>query len=85
MPSGDRLEGHQDLVQPKLDALAEAQWRGRVIGAIRPDEVYSLVIALASTESPVSSTHTASAAEAPAEHERRRTALRLVLSRALAP
>jgi AcrR family transcriptional regulator len=85
VPSGDLLHDHRNLVQPKLDALARAQAAGRVTGAIEPEEVYSLVIALAGTWSPVSATRTASAADAPAEHERRRAALRLVVSRALVP
>ncbi len=85
VPVGDVLAGHAELAQPKYDAIAEAQREGRVVGGIRPDEVYSLVIALAGTWSPVSSTYTASAGEEPGEHERRRAALRLVVERALVP
>ncbi len=85
VPVGDVLAGHAELAQPKYDAIAEAQREGRVVGGIRPDEVYSLVIALAGTWSPVSSTYTASAGEDPGEHERRRAALQLVVERALVP
>ena len=85
VPAGNLLVGHEDLTRPKLDAIARAQAEGRVVGGVRPDEVYSLVIALAGAWSPVSATFTASAAEAPAEHERRRAVLRLVVGRALVP
>ena len=85
VPTGDLLEGHADLTRPKLDAIARAQEQGRVVPGLRPDEVYSLVIALAGTWSPVSGTYTASAQEDLADHERRRAALRLVVHRALVP
>ncbi len=85
VPSGDVLAGHAELARPKHDAIAAAQREGRIVGGIRPDEVYSLVIALAGTWSPVSGTYTASAADHPADHERRRAALRLVVARALVP
>ncbi len=85
VPAGDILAGHETLAQPKYDAIAEAQREGRVVRGIRPDEVYSLVVALAGTWSPVSSTYTASAEEDASEHERRRAALRLVVGRALVP
>ena len=85
VPAGDILEGHAELTRPKYEAIARAQEEGHVVAGIRPDEVYSLVIALAGTWSPVSATFTASAAEDGAEHERRRAALRLVVRRALVP
>ncbi len=85
VPSGDILQGHQELARPKYEAIARAQGRGRIIAGVRPDEVYSLVIALAGTWSPVSGTYTASAAEDPANHERRRETLRRVVRRALVP
>ncbi len=83
--AGDLLAGHAALAQPKYDAIAEAQREGQVVGGIRPDEVYSLVIALAGAWSPVSATYTASDADDEADHERRRAALRLVVARALVP
>lgn len=85
VPTGALLHGHHDLVQPKYDAIVRAQDEGHIIPELRPEEVYALVIALAGTWSPVSATFTASALEDPAEHERRRTALRLVVHRALVP
>ncbi|MGX5657077.1 TetR family transcriptional regulator [Geodermatophilus nigrescens] len=85
VPAGDLLAGHAELARPKHEAIARAQAEGRIVGGIRPDEVYSIVIALAGTWSPVSGTYTASAAEDEAEHERRRAALRLVVRRALVP
>ncbi len=85
VPSGDLLKGHQELARPKYDAIALAQGEGRIVGGIRPDEVYSLVIALAGTWSPASGTYAASASEDRADHERRRAALRLVVERALSP
>lgn len=85
VPEGALLDGHEDLVQPKYDAIARAQHEGRIIPDIRPDEVYALVIALAGTWSPVSGTYTASALHDTADHERRRAALRLAVRRALVP
>ncbi len=85
VPTGALLDGHQDLVQPKYDAIARAQHEGRIIRDLRPEEVYALVIALAGTWSPVSGTYTASALQDSADHERRRAALRLVVQRALVP
>ncbi|GAA2008126.1 TetR family transcriptional regulator [Nakamurella flavida] len=85
VPTGDLLSGHRELSEPKNRAIARAQEQGRILAGIRPDEVYSLVIALAGTWSPVSATYTASAADGGADHERRRAALRLVVTRALGP
>ena len=83
VPTGDLLAGHRHLAQPKLDAIARAQAEGRVVAGVSPGDVYSLVIALAGTWSPVSGTVTARVDEDRAEHERRRDALRLVVRRAL--
>lgn len=83
VPTGDVLRGHRHLAQPKLDAIAAAQAAGRVVADLRPDEVYSVVIALAGTWSPVSGTFTASAGDDEADHTRRREALRLTVRRAL--
>lgn len=83
VPEGALLLGHDDLVQPKYDAIARAQLDGQIVRDIRPEEVYALVIALAGTWSPVSGTYTASAVHDVADHERRRAALRLAVQRAL--
>ena len=85
MPTGDLLGSHRALSDPKFAAIARAQEDGRVLAGIRPDEVYSLVIALAGTWSPVSATFTASATDGEADHERRRDVLRRVVARALVP
>ncbi|WP_111768638.1 TetR family transcriptional regulator [Nakamurella deserti] len=85
MPTGDLLVGHDELSEPKFAAIARAQADGSILAGLRPDEVYSLVIALAGTWSPVSATFTASAADSEVDHQRRRAALRLVVARALVP
>lgn len=85
VPTGDLLVGHPGLTDPKAAAIAQAQAEGWIVGGIRPDEVYSLVIALAGTWSPISATFAASPLDPPADHDRRRAALRQVVSRALVP
>lgn len=82
---GDLLTGHQELARPKYDAIARAPEQGRVLGCMRPDEVYALVIALAGTWSPVGDRFSASTSDHEVDHDRRRAALRLVLQRALRP
>ncbi|WP_425353051.1 transcriptional regulator [Saccharomonospora piscinae] len=52
---------------------------------MRPDEVHSLIIALAGTWSPISATYTAVAEDPPADHARRRAALRGGVDRSLVP
>jgi len=85
VPAGDLLRGHAHLARPKLDAIAAAQRQGRIVPELQPAEVYSMVIALAGTWSPVSGTFAASAQDDDADHERRRAALRLAVRRALVP
>ena len=85
VPIGELLVSHPGLADEKHRAVARAQAEGLIVGGIRPDEVYAMVIALAGTWSPVSATFTASAEDAPAEHRRRRAALRGVVARALVP
>ena len=85
VPTGALLAAHPGLADPKHAAIAEAQADGRIVGGIRPDDVYALLIALAGTWSPVSATYTASAADDAAEHDRRRAVLREVVGRALVP
>lgn len=85
VPTGDLLGGHADLVAPKHEAIARAQAEGRIVPDLRPDEVYALVIALAGTWSPISATSTAAAGDDPADHDRRRRALRSAVARALVP
>ena len=83
VPTGDLLAAHPGLTDPKREAIARAQADGRIVAGIRPDDVHALVIALAGTWSPISATCTAAPADDPAEHERRRTALREAVRRAL--
>jgi len=85
VPTGPLLVGRSELSEPKFAAIARAQADGRILAGVRPDEVYSLVIALAGTWSPVSATLTAAAGDDEADHERRRAALRSVVARALVP
>ena len=85
VPTGDLLAGHQALTRPKRESLLRAQEAGLVVDGVSPDDVYSLVIALAGTWSPVSGTYAASAGDDEVDHERRRAALRLVVARALVP
>ena len=85
VPSGALLAAHPGLSDPKHDAVARAQAEGRVVGDVAPQDVYALVIALAGTWSPISATYAASRADDEAEHERRRAALRAVVTRALVP
>lgn len=85
VPAGELLAAHPGHADPKHAAIARAQEEGRIVGGLRPDEVYALVIALAGTWGPVSATFTASVADDPADHERRREILRGVVARALVP
>jgi AcrR family transcriptional regulator len=81
--SGDLLAGHPSLTDDKHQAIARAQADGRLVDDLHPEDVYALVIALAGAWSPASVTYTASRADEEADHERRRTALRGVVRRAL--
>jgi len=85
VPTGDLLIAHPGLTEAKFDAIARAQTGGRIVGGIRPEEIYALVISLAGTWSPVSATFTASQQDDPADHERRRSVLREIVTRAFRP
>ncbi|WP_345455958.1 TetR family transcriptional regulator [Nocardioides marinquilinus] len=84
-PTGEMPGVTAELTDPKREAIARAQRAGRVVDDLAPDDVYAVVIALAGTWGPVSGTFAASAGDDPADHERRRTALRAVVARALVP
>lgn len=84
-PAGDLLQDRPELVAPKYEAIAAAQAAGRIVGDLRPEEVYALIIALAGTWSPISATYTAVAGDDESGHERRRQVLRSVVARALVP
>ncbi len=83
--AGALLADHPGLADPKHAAIARAQAEGRIVGGIRPEEVFALIIAIAGTWSPVSGTFTATAGEAEEEQERRRAVLREIVARALVP
>jgi len=83
VPSGELLAAHPGHSDGKLEAIAATQAAGRIVADIRPDEVYSLVIALAGTWSPISATFTAAPEDPPADHARRRAALHAVVNRSL--
>jgi AcrR family transcriptional regulator len=85
IPAGALLAAHPGHADAKHEAIRAAQAEGRIVGDIPPDEVYALIIAMAGTWSPISATFAASAADDPADHERRRAALRGVVRRALVP
>ncbi|MGO1412596.1 TetR family transcriptional regulator [Microbacterium sp.] len=84
VPTGTLLSAHPGHSDAKFDAIAAAQADGRIVGGIRPDEVYALVISLAGTWSPISATFAASTEDPEPDHARRRAALREVVDRALA-
>jgi AcrR family transcriptional regulator len=83
--TGDLLTPAADDVASKHAAIAQAQDRGLVTAEMTPADVYSLVIGLSMAWSPASVTVTAAPADAPAEHERRRTALAAAVRGAFAP
>lgn len=85
VPAGDLLSDYPALTDPKFDAIARAQSEGKILGGIEPAEVYSLVIAMAGTWSPISATFTASPTDDESDHDRRRTVLRGAVQRALVP
>lgn len=83
VPTGDLMAAVR--TEDKHLAIAQAQRDGLVVADLRPDDVYALVIGLASSWGPLSGTTTATADDDPAEHERRRAALRATVARALVP
>lgn len=85
VPGGALLVAHPGLSDPKHEAIARAQEEGRIVGGIRPDDVYALIIAMAGTWSPVSATVTATPGDPEADHARRRAALADCVRRALVP
>ncbi|GAB2928897.1 TetR family transcriptional regulator [Rhodococcus aerolatus] len=82
-PVGDLLAGHGALTDPKRVAIEQAQRDGVVVDGIAPDDVYSLVIGIAGSWSPLSGTATAAPDDDEADHVRRRDALRETVTRAL--
>ncbi len=85
VPVGDLLAGHRALTDPKRAALEEAQRDGLVIDGVAPGDIYAMVIGIAGSWSPLSGTVTAAPGDDKADHDRRRTALREAVARALVP
>lgn len=81
-PTGDLLADMAEHTAQKYEAVASAQQAGRIDPAIRPADVYSLVIALSLTWGPSSVTYAASREDRGAEHARRRALLERVVARA---
>ena len=73
------------LDDPKFEAIAAAQARGLVDPTLPPAHLFSLVIALSMTWSPVSTTIAASPEDDAAEHEERRRLIRLAVERLVRP
>lgn len=70
---------------PKFEAIAAAQAAGHVDPGIPPAHLFSLVIALSMTWSPVSTTIAASPDDDEAQHEERRHLIRLAVQRLVTP
>ncbi len=84
-PTGDLLAQHSGRWNDKHQAIAHAQKDGKIVAGIPPAAVYSLLIAIAGTWSPISPTYTASPTDPAAEHRTRRQVLRELVTRALVP
>ncbi|MFI5619619.1 TetR family transcriptional regulator [Streptomyces sp. NPDC051567] len=84
-PAGDLfafLPGHDE---EKLRSIAEAQDAGLVDPGLAPQDVLSIVTAMAMTWSPASAVRTAAKDDPQAEHDRRRAALARTVRGAFAP
>lgn len=86
-PAGDLLASFEGrgAADPRMETIADEQRAGRIDATMAPYEVYSLVVAIAMTWSPVNVTYAASADDAESEHARRRAVIREAVSRALVP
>jgi len=84
-PTGDLFGDGADHNAHKVAAVATAQRNGFVDPDMDPVDVLSLVTALSMAWSPASPLLTASPADSPAVHERRRHALAAAVQRAFAP
>ena len=81
-PTGE-LFGHvPDHDVDNLRALADAQAAGVLVDDVAPADLWAMLIALAGTWAQAAIVHTASAEQAPAEHDRRRAALARTTRRA---
>lgn len=85
VPKGDLFAEFEGYDVHKLQSIADAQRAGWVDPTLAPSEVFSLVIALAMTWSPVNVTYAASADDPESEHARRHAVIRESVSQALGP
>jgi len=72
-PAGPLFPAADDV--DKIEVIAAAQRAGRIRADIAAADIHSMVIALAMTWAPSSLTYTATPADPPEDHERRRAAL----------
>lgn len=73
LPAGRLFPGNDDSA--KIEIIAAAQRDGRIRPDIPAEDIHSMVIALAMTWAPSSLTYTATPADPPEDHDRRRAAL----------
>lgn len=84
-PSGGLGPEIGTLDEAKFASIASAQAKGLVDPGIPPAHLFSLVIALSMTWSPVSTTVSAAPDDPESEHEERRRLIRLAVGRLVAP
>ncbi|MUK03223.1 TetR family transcriptional regulator [Vibrio cholerae] len=73
------------LDAPKFASISAAQAKGLVDPGVAPADLFSLVIALSMTWSPVSTTIAASPGDDQAQHDERRRLIRLAVRRLVTP
>ena len=77
------LFGHRgDPDRPVLDELRDAQKRGVLVDDITPEDLWSMIVALAATWAQSAIVHTADTREETSVHDRRKAALALTARRA---
>ena len=81
-PTGYLVEDDDRIDAGKIAAIAAAQERGAITATGDAFDVMALVISMSMAWSPVSNVYAADAAEAEAEHDRRRAILRETVERA---
>lgn len=70
---------------PKIQAIRQAQRSGHIDPALPPEDVHSMVTAMAMTWSPNSLIYTATQADPQQDHDRRRSSLATAVRRAFTP
>lgn len=79
-PSGHLFS--EEAESPKIQAIVEAQHSGHIDPALPPEDVHSMVIAMAMAWSPGSATYAASPSDPQQDHDRRRASLATAVRRA---